>query len=181
MDFLCHNISARGIEANTSKVNKILNWPVPRNMTDVQSFLGLVRYISTYLPRLANYTCMLTPLTTKEARREFPTWTDMHQCAFEAIKVLVVSHECLMMINHEDLGDNKVFVTCDASDWHTGAALSVGTSWELAHPVAFDSMQLKGAEKNYPVHKKGMLAIICALKKWRADLLGILIHIYTDH
>ena len=65
--------------------------------------------------------------------------------------------------DHEDLG-NKVFVTCDASDWHMGAALSVGT-WELARPVAFDSMQLKGAEKNYPVHKKEMLVIIRALKK----------------
>jgi hypothetical protein len=97
MDFLGHHISACGLAANSSKVNKILNWPVPRNTTDVWSFLGLVRYISTYLPKLADYTCMLTPLTTKEARWEFSAWTDTHQCAFEAIKVLVVSRECLTM------------------------------------------------------------------------------------
>jgi len=132
MDFLGHHISARGIEANNSKVDKILNWPVPRNTTDMRSFLGLVRYISWYLPKLADFTCILTPLTTKESRREFPTWTAAHQCAFEAIKALVVSRECLMTIDHANLGDNKVFVTCDASDWRTGAALSVGTSWELA-------------------------------------------------
>jgi len=80
--------------------------------------------------------------------------------AFKAIKALMVSHECLMTINHEHLGNNKVFVTCNASDWQTGTALSVGTSWERAHPVAFDSMQLKGPEKNYPVHEKELLAII---------------------
>lgn len=42
-------------------------------------------------------------------------------------------------------------------------------------------MQLKGAEKNYPVHEKELLAIIRALKKWRADLLGTHFYVYTDH
>jgi len=181
LDFLGHHISARGIEANTSKVDKILQWPVPKNTTDVRSFLGLVRYISFFLPKLADYTCILTPLTTKDARRQFPAWTVEHQHAFEAIKALVVSRECLTTIDHANLGENKVFVTCDASDWRTGATLSVGPSWELARPVAFDSMQLKGPEKNYPVHEKELLAIIRALKKWRSDLLGIPIIVYTDH
>jgi hypothetical protein len=101
--------------------------------------------------------------------------------AFDAIKALVVSRECLTTIDHANMGDNKVFVTCDASDWRKGATLSVGTSWELARPVAFDSMQLKGPEKNYPVHEKELLAIIRALKKWRSDLLGIPITVYTNH
>jgi hypothetical protein len=70
---------------------------------------------------------------------------------------------------------------CDASDWQTGATLSFGLTWETARPVAFDSMQLKGAEKNYPVHEKELLAIIQALKKWRADLMGMEFIIYTDH
>ena len=101
-----------------------------------------------------DHTCILTPLTTKEARRQFPTWTAEHQHAFEAIKALVISQECLTTINHTNLGKNQVFVTCDASDWRTGATLSVGPSWELARPVAFDSMQLKGLEKNYQYTKR---------------------------
>src|SRR5882762_5530367 len=56
MDFLGHHISMHGIEANTSKVDKILNWPVPQTVTDICSFLGLVRYIAWYLPKLADYT-----------------------------------------------------------------------------------------------------------------------------
>jgi hypothetical protein len=162
MEFLGHHISVRGIEANTSKVGKILNWPIPRNTTKVRSFLGLVCYISWYLPNLADFTRILTPLTTKEAHRDFPPWTAEHNTAFKSIKALVVSRKCLTTIDHDNLGDNKVFVTCDASDWRTGAVLSVGTSWETARPVAFDSMQLKGAEKNYPVHEKELLAIVRA-------------------
>jgi hypothetical protein len=79
------------------------------------------------------------------------------------------------------MGENKIFVTCDASDWRTGAPLSVGKTWETACPVAFDSMQFKGPELNYPVHEKELLAIIRALRKWRSDLLGGQIYVYTDH
>src|SRR6202167_1497175 len=128
LDFLGHHISVRGIEADTSKVDKIMNWPIPKNTTDVRSFLGLVRYIACFLPQLADFTCILTPLTTKEARRDFPQWTTEHNAAFEAIKGLVLSRECLTTIDHTNLGDNKVFVTCDASDWRTGGTLSFGPS-----------------------------------------------------
>jgi hypothetical protein len=58
--------------------------------------------------------------------------------------------------------------------------LSYSPTWETAQPVAYDSIQLKATE-NYPVHEKELLAIIQALKKWCSDLLGILIHVYTDH
>ena len=79
------------------------------------------------------------------------------------------------------MGDNWVFVTCDSSDWRTGAVLSYGLTWESAQPVAFDSMALKAAQINYPVHEKELLAIIRALQKWQSDLLGVPITIYTDH
>ena len=166
LDFLGHHILHCGIEANTLKVDKILHWPIPHNPTNVCSFLSLVWYISVFLPKLADFTCILTPLTTKESCCNFPTWNAEHQATFDAIKSLIISRECLTTIDHTNLGDNKVFVTCDASDWRTGVTLSVGTSWELAHPVAFNSMQLKGPEKDYLVHEKKLLSIICTLKKW---------------
>jgi hypothetical protein len=77
--------------------------------------------------------------------------------------------------------DQKIFVTTDASDYQSGAVLSFGESWETARPVAFDSMTFKGAELNYPIHEKEMLTIICALQRWRADLIGVPFVVYTDH
>ena len=62
LDFLGHHISACGIEPNSSKVEKILNWPFPKNAIDVCAFLGLVRYVATFLPKLADHTTILTPL-----------------------------------------------------------------------------------------------------------------------
>ena len=101
----------------------------------------------------------------KDACKNFPEWTKTHQSAFSATKALVVSAKCLMTINHEAPGDNKIFVTYDSRNWRTSATLSFGHTWEIARPVRFDSMQLKPAEKNYPVHEKELLTIICALKK----------------
>jgi len=54
-------------------------------------------------------------------------------------------------------------------------------SCRTAQPVAFNSIQLKKAEKNYLVHEKELLAIVNTLKKWQVDLLGNHITIYTDH
>lgn len=181
VNFLGHRISARGIEADDSKVDKVLNWPVPKTAKHVRQFLGIVRYISAFLPTLAEHTAVLTPLTRKECNTSFPSWEPHHQFAFEAIKALVLSRDCLTTIDHENPGDNLIFVTCDASKRRTGAVLSFGPTWETARPVAFESRQLRGPELNYPVHEQEMLAIIRALQKWRVDLLGSHVQIYTDH
>ena len=181
IDLLGHHISARGIEADAKKVDRIVNWPVPKTSTEVRAFLGLVRYVADFLPKLADHTSILTPLTHKSADLEFPPWDTCHQYAFEKIKDLVLSRDCLTTINHDNMEDNKIFVTCDASDRRTGSVLSYGTTWETARPVAFDSMALKSAQVNYPVHEKELLAIIRALQKWRSELLGAPIIVYTDH
>ncbi|KAG1798278.1 uncharacterized protein HD556DRAFT_1195537, partial [Suillus plorans] len=72
------------------------------------------------LPKLADHTRILTPLTTKTADAHWPSWTLEHQEVFDAIKQLVISCDCLMTIDHDNIGDNKIFITCDASDWRTG-------------------------------------------------------------
>jgi hypothetical protein len=164
--FLGHRISQRGIEADHSKVDKILNWPVPQNAKEMRAFLDVVHFIADFLPNLAEHTRILNELTTKEAEKNFPDWDPACQWAFESIKKLVVDRHCLTTIDHQNPGDNKIFMTTDTSDYRTGAVFSFGPSWETAHPVVFDSMPLRGAELNYPVHEKELLGIVRALKKW---------------
>ena len=183
INFLGHTISAKGIEADSKKVDTILDWPTPKSATQVRAFIGLVRYISAFLPKLSDYTAVLGNLITKEADRHFPPWTTEHATAFARIKQLVVSRECLTTIDLSllDSGSHNIYVTTDASDTGTGAVLSFGKTWETARPVACESMTLKGAQLNYPVHEKEMLAVIRALTKWRVDLLGVPFLVYTDH
>ena len=180
IDALGHHIDQDGVHADNSKAQQILEWPTPRTGKDVQQFLGLVRYLAQFLPNLAEHARILNDLTTKEALAEFPGWKDEHQHAFDAIKHLVTSRQCLTAIDHDAAGMN-IYVTTDASDFATGAVLSFGETWETARPVAYDSVTFKGPELNYPTHEKELLAIIRALKKWKADLLGSSFFVYTDH
>lgn len=181
IDFLGHHISTRGIEADEHKAQRILDWPKPKTATETRAFLGLVRYILAFLPDLAKHSGILDPFTTKEAEKFFPEWGTRENEAFQAIKALVASRDCLTIIDHSLLATHKIYVTTDASDTQSGAVLSFGTTWEAARPVAFDSKTFKDAELNYPVHEKELLAIIRALKKWRADLIGVPFLVYTDH
>ena len=165
IDFLGHTISAAGIQANASKAQRILDWPVPKCATDVHAFLSLVCYLVQFLPRLADFMVVLTPLTMKATDAIWPGWSGSHQSAFETIKGLVTSRDCLTMIDHVNPGENCIFVTCDTSDFGTGAILSFGPTWETARPIAFESAQLNSAERNYPMHEKELLAIVRALNK----------------
>jgi Reverse transcriptase (RNA-dependent DNA polymerase)/Aspartyl protease len=66
ISFLGHNISQKGIQADASKVDKILDWPAPKNQKQVQQFLGLVKYLSAFLPHLAIQSSILSRLTTRD-------------------------------------------------------------------------------------------------------------------
>ena len=91
LDFLGHHISVRGIEPDIKKVEQIRTWPTPRDAKEVRRFLGLVRYLALFLPRLAEHTSLLTPLTTKDAERAWPGWDGTHDNAFRSIKEICVS------------------------------------------------------------------------------------------
>lgn len=101
--------------------------------------------------------------------------------SLQGIKDLVLGSNCLTIIDHSLMPDFHVFVTTDASDTRSGAMLSFGRSWETSKPVAFESRPFKGAELNYPVHEKELYSIVCALNKWRSELLGIHFTVLTDH
>jgi len=150
VEFLGHKISQAGIEACDRKAGKIIDWPVPTSSTETRQFLGLVRYLQIFLPDLATHCKVLEQLTQKRYEHDFPKWSQVQQDAFDVIKQLVISRECLTVIDPDLMPEYKIFVTTDASDIASGAVLSFGKSWESAHPVAYDSCSFKGAELNYP-------------------------------
>ncbi|CAH0474492.1 unnamed protein product [Peronospora belbahrii] len=68
--------------------------------------------------------------------------------------------------------DRLFSVVCDASDFSIGSALLQVDSEGRERVIAFESRQIKAAEKNYPVHDKEILAMNYALVKFRVHLLG---------
>jgi hypothetical protein len=75
---------------------------------------------------------VLDELTTKECDKSFPKWSTRHQTAFDTIKDMVTSTDCLTTIDPSLMPNYKIFVTTDASDVGSGAVLSFGPAYDTA-------------------------------------------------
>jgi len=100
--------------------------------------------------------------------------------AFEDLKTVVTTAPVL--VSSQD--SEPFWVEVDSLNFATGAVLSQQlTADRKWHPVAFYSKSLSSMERNYEIHDKEMLAIICALEEWRHFLEGAthLVEIWTNH
>ncbi|SCV73215.1 BQ2448_7140 [Microbotryum intermedium] len=156
-DFLGHVISRNGIAADQSKVDRIVEWPRPRTVTELRGFLGLVQYLRKFINGLAQHTKPLSDLTSKNANVRL-MWGVEQERHFNAIKAIVTLLPCLKPIDHTELAD-PLWVMTDASNVGIGAVLLQGQDWRKAHPVAYWSQQYISAEANYPTHEQELLAV----------------------
>ena len=60
VDFLGHVINEQGVHTNPQKSECVKNWPVPNNITELRSFLGLCSYYRRFI---ADYSHIAKPLT----------------------------------------------------------------------------------------------------------------------
>ena len=105
-------------------------------------------------------------------------WDNTHADAFRAIKESLFHAPMLALPNPE----YPFSVVCDASDLAIGSAQLQTDAAGRERVIAFESRQLKAAEKNYPVHDQLLLATKYALVKFRIHLLGSgPFVVFTDH
>ena len=72
-----------GISPDPGKVESVRTYPVPTNLKQVCSFLGLANYYRFFIPKFAHICHPLTQLTRKN--QQF-TWTSECQNAFDLLK-----------------------------------------------------------------------------------------------
>ncbi|XP_073225498.1 uncharacterized protein [Cicer arietinum] len=63
--FLGHVISHGGVTVDPSKVETVLNWTQPKNVTEVRSFLGMAGYYRRFIRKFSQIALPLTRLTRK--------------------------------------------------------------------------------------------------------------------
>ena len=71
-------------------------------------------------------------------------------------------------------------IMCDASNLTIGAVLGQRKN-KVFHVIYYASRTLNGAQLNYATTEKEFLAVIFAVDKFRAYLLGTKVIIWTDH
>ena len=137
-----HEIYKSGLWKTKDKVDAVLNAPVPQNVAQLRSFLGLINYYNRYLPNLAP---VIKPLNELLEKNRKWVWFDACQKAFENVKQLITSEPVL---THYD-PKAPVRLACDASPYGLGAVLSHVMSDGSEKPIAFASRSLTKAERNY--------------------------------
>ena len=87
VSFLGHIVSAKGIRVDPAKIEAVVNWKPPRNVTEVRSFLGLAGYYRRFLKGFSVIASSLTKLLWKGVKFE---WIDKYQNSFEQLKGMLV-------------------------------------------------------------------------------------------
>jgi len=173
--FLGYVLSKDGLKMDKEKVKAILDWPVPTNVKEVQSFIGLCNYYRLFIKDFAKIASPIHKLT----RKNVPfIWGNDQQNAFDKLKEMFTSAPIL-----RNPDSNKPFILeTDASNFAVGAVLSQEFEGQL-HPVAFLSKSLTKCQRNYQIYDKELLAIKLALEEWRHYLEGARHQfiVYTDH
>jgi len=153
VEFLGVVIGPRGVEMQKEKVERVLNWLAPRNIKEVQKFLGLVNYYRRFIKDFAK---IATPLYILVRKKQKWKWKKEQEEVFRKLKAMFTTEPVLAI---PDI-DRKMRVEADASDYTTGGVLSTKYEDGKWRPVAFISKLLNTTEQNYKIHDKEMLAVI---------------------
>jgi hypothetical protein len=173
--FLGHRIGADGLRVAPDKISAVQQWPQPRDVSDVRSFLGLANFYRRFVK---DYSRIALPLT--ELTRETTTswrWGAEQQNAFDALKAALCAPPVLLVPNQ-----SKPFVlNCDACKFAIGATLQQDHGKGL-QPVAYFSAKMSDAERNYDVREQEFMALLKACLHWRHYLHGMQpFTLLTDH
>jgi hypothetical protein len=157
----------------SGKVQAIVDWPQPKSLVEVQSFLGLCNYYRKFIVRFSELAAPLTALTRKDVVFNFD---DNANRSFTLLKQALSSAPCLKLFDRS----LPTRIVCDASDFCVGSILEQRVE-DMWHPVEFFSKRLSSAERNYCATEREFVAIKMSLERWRHHLIGMKFTVLSDH
>jgi hypothetical protein len=152
--YLGHVISGKGIAVDPAKVEAIMEWPAPTNVTEVRSFMGLAGYYRRFVE---GFSKIANPIMELQKRNKKFVWTEKCEEAFRRVKELLTTAPILKV---PDM-DADFLVCTDASKEGLGGVLM-----QDGRVIAYISRRLRRHEENYVTHDLELLAIVYALKVW---------------
>ena len=169
IQYLGHIISKMGIRMDAKKLEVIKALPIPKNIHERRSFIGMCAYYRCFIAQFSSIAGPLHNLTKKNVRF---VWSHKQEEAFKMLKEELILQPILVFPYLE-----KPFkVQCDACGHSLGAVLI-----QEGHAIAYESRRLNEHEKNLGIYEKELSTIMHALDIWKHYLLGTLFIFCTDH
>ncbi|EYC38726.1 hypothetical protein Y032_0699g1624, partial [Ancylostoma ceylanicum] len=180
VDFLGHVIDEKGLHTDPAKVKSIMQYPLPKDRTELRIFLGMCSYYRKFVLGFSKVAGELHEMTSE--KKDF-AWTPSRVAAFEELKKIIASAPVLAQpdIEAARLGKRPFRIHTDASYNGLGAVLSQEGEDGLQHPVFFASKGLSKSEKGYHITDLEALALVFALRKFHMFVYGLPVEVYTDH
>lgn len=176
VEFLGYVITPTGTAMDPTKIQVVLDWPIPRTVRDIRAFLGFANFYRRFIDRYSSIVNPLIQLTRQSTPWE---WTAQRQAAFDFLKQAFTSAPVL---THYD-PTRRIIIETDASDFAIAGVISHPDQDDRLQPVAFYSRTLDDPERNYTICDKELLAIVDAFRQWRPYAEGAThrITVYSDH
>ena len=154
-------------------ITKIVNWPTPKNVHDVQGILGIGNYYCIFVKDFSQKVQPLVELTRKS---KLIRWTQECQAAFDEIKQALIGPDIMAFPTDDDL----YILDCDAANDSIAFVLSQKQS-NVEKVVAYGSQTLGKSERNYCATDQELLAIKYFTKFYKHYLLACHSRVRSDH
>ena len=165
-----HILGADGLQADPEKIAAIREMPRPTDVQGVQRLIGVVTYLSKFLPQFSTVCEPLRRLTDSQGVLD---WLPQHEEAFIKIKELITQ---VPVLRYFDV-NKEVTIVCDSSDVGLGAVLT-----QDGCPVTYASRALTQTERNYAQIEKECLTIVFAAERFEHYILGKdIVQVLSDH
>ena len=109
-------VTNQGVSADPEKIAAIRDIPAPQSVADLRRLMGMLAYISKFIPKMADFTEPLRSLLKKNSMFQ---WSQNHAVAFERIKQTIVSLSLLKFFNPK----SEIVIQAGASSFGLGACL----------------------------------------------------------
>jgi hypothetical protein len=181
VNFLGHVVSGEGVAPQRKKVEAVMQWPTPENVSDVRSFLGLASFYRKFVHHFAAIATPLHDLT--KAGAEWQWRPDREERAFRMLQQALTSAPLLVLPDVQAAASGRApyLVQCDASLLAWGAVLmqDQGKGYQ---PIAFLSKAFNSAQVNYSATERELAALVMTTcEEWRHYLFGVEYELQGDH
>jgi transposase InsO family protein len=176
VDYLGFIVGHGMVRADPKRLEAIASWPIPKDVHELRSFLGMANTLLRFTPMFAQHAATLTDLLKgSPGKKDALGWLPKHQTAFESLKtvltspkVLVIPDETLPIILHTDWSNQAI-----------GGWISQDIQGD-EKPIAYESRKLRPAERNYSPYDGELLALIHCLRIFRPYLVGRKVLVRND-
>jgi hypothetical protein len=157
------------VALDPDKIRSIMEWPTPKDVSDIRSFMGLARYYRRFIKGFSKIVCPITVFQKKGIKF---IWTSKCEEIFQELKYLL-THAPMLKITDPD---NDFLMCTNACKEGLGGLLM-----QEGCVICYASRKLNEHEINYVTHDLELASIVHALKMWRHYLLGRRFVLMTDH